>query len=140
MVSTTILLNSGVYRLFGTPFSIAKHPHLLNSISYCLTNGVLFTVRRAEGFSLPSIHSHTAPVLQLSQSHCGARLPRRPYQRRNAPPAGGPASRGLRRCRRVHPPDRTAPPPGCTSSHSMSMQLACCSMAPPPPARLNKAA
>ncbi len=26
MVSTTILLNSGVYRLFGTPFGIAKHP------------------------------------------------------------------------------------------------------------------
>ena len=26
MVSTTIFLNSGVYRLFGTPFGIAKHP------------------------------------------------------------------------------------------------------------------
>ncbi len=30
-------------------------------------------------------------------------------------------------------------PPGCTSSHSMSMQLACYSMVPSPPARLNKA-
>jgi len=26
MVSTTILLNSGVYRLFGTPFGMEKHP------------------------------------------------------------------------------------------------------------------
>ena len=43
MVSTTILLNSGVYRLFGTPFGIAT-PHLLDSISYCLTNGVLFII------------------------------------------------------------------------------------------------
>ena len=31
--------------------------------------------------------------------------------RRNAPPTGGPANRGLRRYRRVHPPDRTASPP-----------------------------
>ena len=44
MVSTTILLNSGVYRLFGTPFGIAKHPTCLDSISYCLTNGVLFII------------------------------------------------------------------------------------------------
>ncbi len=26
MVSTTIFLNSGVYRLFGTPFGMEKHP------------------------------------------------------------------------------------------------------------------
>ena len=44
MVSTTILLNSGVYRLFGTPFGIAKHPTCLDSISYCLTNGGLFII------------------------------------------------------------------------------------------------
>jgi len=26
MVSTTIFLNSGMYRLFGTPFGMEKHP------------------------------------------------------------------------------------------------------------------
>ena len=53
MVSTTILLNSGVYRLFGTPFSIAKHPHLFDSISYRLTNGVQFKEKFWGDFDFP---------------------------------------------------------------------------------------
>ena len=32
MVSTTSFVNSGVYRLFGTPFGIVKHPTCLQYI------------------------------------------------------------------------------------------------------------
>lgn len=60
---------------------------------------------------LPSILPHTTPASRLPRSRFGGRLPRRLCRKRNAPPTGGPASRGLRRCRRVHPPDRTVSPP-----------------------------
>ena len=51
MVSTTIFLNSGVYRLFPIPLVI-KSPHLLFSISYCLTNGVQFSSNKKAVFAV----------------------------------------------------------------------------------------
>ena len=89
----TVVLNSFIID-FQEAASIYCSPHF----SYLITPNPL------------SIHLCTTLALPQSQIRFGGRSPRRLCRRHNVPPAGGPASRGQRQCRRVHPPDRTASP------------------------------
>ena len=67
IVSTTLILNSGVYLLFGCPFGIKMPPFVrlfnwyISIIPYCLTKGEHFTT------GMPSLYFYYTPECRICQ-------------------------------------------------------------------------